>query len=237
MGSACLFFDVSPKKALLTDINDQLIKTYKTVKRDPTGLAAKLTTLEKSSASYYRLRDQDPMDLDPIDSAARFIFLNRFCFNGLYRTNQKGDFNVPYSPSRTGSLPNEAQLVNISKTLKNCTLKASDFETTVNSSGRGDFVYLDPPFAVKNRRIFRQYGPDTFGLNDLERLATSLQSLHNRGGTFVLSYAYCREALDLFSKWKYKKLFVRRNISGFAKSRRMAAELIFTNSDNDHSQL
>ena len=92
-----------------------------------------------------------------------------------------------------------------------------------------DLVYLDPPYAVGNRRIFRQYGPMSFGLNDLSRLAASLESLDRKGATFVVSYAVCPEALSIFSCWHIRRVFTQRNISGFAKHRRKAAELMISN--------
>lgn len=165
----------------------------------------------------------------PIKAAARFIFLNRFCFNGLYRTNNQGVFNVPYGGNRTGSLPSKDHLRSIADMLRNCELESRDFEATVEQAGEGDFVYLDPPFAVGNRRIFRQYGPSNFGYEDLQRLSKSLKRADSRGASFVLSYAYCKEALTEFSFWPKRKVMVRRNIAGFAESRKTAAELIISN--------
>ena len=169
------------------------------------------------------------MDLNPIDSAARFIFLNRFCFNGLYRTNLNGEFNVPYAPSKTGNLPTADELKAASGALRRASIRSGDFSTVLADVKANDFVYLDPPFAVENRRVFKQYGPQHFGVADLQRLATALTQIDRKGAAFVLSYAYCREALDMFGTWPRRKALVHRNIAGFARCRRTATELLFSN--------
>lgn len=229
MGSACLFFALQPKKAVLGDLNSELVETYKIVRSNPGELSKKLSAMSLGPDEYYALRNQLTKDLDPIDSAARFIFLNRFCFNGLFRTNNKGLFNVPYGGDRSGQLPSKEHLQAIAKLLRKCSLKSGDFEKVLDDTREGDFVYLDPPFAVANRRVFRQYGPQNFGLEDMERLACSMMAMERRGVSFVLSYAYCSEALRIFKQWPHRKVFVQRNIAGFTTNRRRAAELIVTN--------
>jgi DNA adenine methylase len=106
----------------------------------------------------------------------------------------------------------------------------ADFQSTIEQTVRaGDLVYLDPPFAVSNRRLFHQYGPDTFGLNDLERLRTALHLIDSRGATFVLSYADSPEARRYLADWRSKRLFVQRNVAGFGAHRRRSVELIVSN--------
>ena len=146
--------------------------------------------------------------MDAADAAARFIFLNRFCFNGLYRTNEDNQFNVPYAPSRTGQLPTVTEMRLIAKVLQSCTIRHGDFETVLAQTGEGDFVYLDPPYAVGNRRVFRQYGPSSFGLNDLQRLAEALVSMDARNVKFVLSYADCAEAKQFSQRWPHRRMLV-----------------------------
>jgi len=229
MGSACLFFAIQPKLALLSDINGELVEAFKIVRSHPKELALRLTHLPKGEHAYYELRNKRPEGLSPFDAAARFLFLNRYSFNGLFRTNRSGHFNVPYAPSKTGQLPTESDLVAASGLLRRASLRASDFDAVLAQVQKGDFVYLDPPFAVANRRMFKQYGPDTFGLADLARLGAALVRLDHQGVAFVVSYAYCREALIAFSNWPTRKVFVRRNIAGFTQCRRTAAELLISN--------
>jgi DNA adenine methylase len=229
-GSAALFFAIRPKRAILGDTNASLIQALTRVRNDPRRVYQKLRRFPLGKQSYYDLRALDPDSFSPDERAARFIFLNRFCFNGLYRTNQSGQFNVPFSSSRTGGLPSLDQIVAAAELLKVAKLKCEDFESLIVRVARaGDFVYLDPPYAVGNRRIFRQYGPHEFGTGDLDRLRRILTVLSKRGAHFVLSYALCKEALQAFSDWSLKRVYTQRNISGFAMHRRRAAELLVSN--------
>jgi DNA adenine methylase len=228
-GSACLFFDLMPREALLGDVNRELMNAFRCIKRHPTRVGTALTSLPRGKRAFYRIRREDPVELPSLEAAARFIFLNRFCFNGLFRTNSAGRFNVPYGGAKVGHLPTVGELRRAARALKSATLICGDFERVLEHASAGDFVYLDPPFAVENRRVFRQYGPQTFGLNDLTRLAGALEELDFRGAAFVVSYAYCAEALKAFGAWHQRKFFVNRNIAGFRRFRRRAAELIVTN--------
>jgi len=216
--------------AILNDINTELIHSYKYVRQQPEAISDGLRRLTKSKKTYLRLRGLRAADLNKIDRAARFIYLNRYCFNGLYRTNSRGQFNVPYAPEGSGRLPSKKRLLAAAKMLTGAKLFSKDFEDVIETYvGENDFVYLDPPYAVENRRVFRQYGPQVFGTSDLKRLAKCLSLIDSRGSVFVLSYAYCREGLDSFAKWNCSRIYTQRNISGFARNRRRAAEMIVTN--------
>lgn len=230
MGSACLFFALQPDNALLSDSNIELVDTFLAVRDHPRAVHNRLTRIPRGKESYYSIRGMDTSKMEALDRAARFIFLNRYCFNGLYRTNQAGRFNVPFSPSGTGDIPSWDKFWAIAKGLKGVKILRGDFEQVLTTEVKErDLVYLDPPYAVENRRIFHQYGPQTFGLDDIARLKKILTIIEQRGAYFVLSYAFCREANDAFRAWNVKKVLTQRNISGFAQHRRRAAELIITN--------
>lgn len=229
MGSACLFFELQPKDALLADINIDLIRTFIAVRDHSQAVANRLAKIPLGKRTFYSLRKKSLSEMEAVDAAANFIFLNRFCFNGLYRTNEAGRFNVPYASSGTGNLPSSEELRIVAKALSACTIRQADFEETLENTEEGDMVYLDPPYAVGNRRVFRQYGPSSFGLDDLRRLASALMRLDRRGIKFVLSYAYCAEALEHFQHWSVQKYFIQRNIAGFSTNRRRAAELLISN--------
>jgi len=229
MGSACLFFSLRPKKAILGDINADLVRTFLAVRDHPQAVANRLGKIPPGKRSFYSIRKVKHMDLDAIDSAAYFIFLNRFCFNGLYRTNNAGHFNVPYGAAGAGQLPTAAELRGVARALGVCTVKNADFSVVLKETKRGDFVYLDPPYAVGNRRLFRQYGPSSFGLGDLQRLADSLKSMDKKGVKFVLSYASCAEAARYFKGWPRRQTYIHRNIAGFATYRRRAGEVLISN--------
>ena len=191
----------------------------------------RLKRLPLGEASYYQIRKENTARLLPLDRAARFIYLNRFCFNGLYRTNMDGKFNVPYAASGTGALPSLDDLKKSSELLSLAHIKTGDFEDTLKVLKRGDFVYMDPPYAVKNRRIFRQYSADSFGTDDLARLASALPNIDRLGARFLVSYAMCREALEVFKGWHIRRVYTQRSISGFSKHRRKAMELLISNGE------
>jgi len=229
MGSAALFFTLEPTCALLSDINGDLVETFIALRDHPRAVHNRLTKLQIGEEAYYRIRLQDPSGLKPLDRATRFLYLNRFCFNGLYRTNKQGAFNVPFASSKTARLPSWIEMKKASNVLARASIEQQDFEETLEQVKKGDFVYIDPPYAVKNRRIFRQYGPDSFGKDDLARLAASLTQIDKCGATFVLSYAMCSEALVSFKNWRIRRVRIQRSVAGFSEHRRMAVELIVSN--------
>lgn len=229
-GSGALFFAIAPKRAVLSDINTELIESYRTLVESPEEVYDSVTQLPVSKRRYISLRSTDPTKLSPIERTIRFLYLNRYCFNGIYRTNTAGGFNVPFAAAGTGTFPDWQTFNSAVQRLKKATLVSGDFEVVIRKHvAPHDFVYLDPPYAVTNRRIFKQYGPQTFGLDDLERLANCLYIIDAIGAKFVLSYAYCSEALYFFRDWNSRKVYTQRNISGFSKHRRTAAELLVTN--------
>jgi DNA adenine methylase len=188
-GSACVFFRLRPRKAVLGDINTDLIETFREVKYRCAAVAAQLHKLKKSKRIFLQLRSLEPQTLSASARAARFIYLNRCCFNGIYRTNLKGKFNVPYGGDRSGELPSATSLRSCSKSLKAAELNNGDFETTSWRARPGDFVYLDPPFSVKARRVFKEYGANIFGQHQLTRLRAWLERLADSRIRFLVSYA------------------------------------------------
>lgn len=231
MGSACFFFNLQPSKALLADINSDLVRTFSSIRDHPSRVARRLAEFPVSKATYYELRANPTDKLSVTDTAARFIYLNRFCFNGLFRTNLRGQFNVPFAPTGSGALPSEQHLKQCAVLLERAELKCADFEDTLDHVREGDFVYLDPPYAVKNRRVFREYSSSPFTHHDLDRLAKALNKIDSLGAHFVVSYADCREGREALGNWRMMRARTKRNIAGFAQHRRYAYELIVTNID------
>jgi DNA adenine methylase len=230
-GSACLFFDLEPASAVLGDLNSELIATYRAV-RDNAGLVVEcMRRLRLGEASYYKIRAIDPILLSEAETAARFLYLNRNCFNGIYRTNQSGRFNVPYAAPKSKSKRriDVEHIASAARLLDRATLVNGDFESTLERVERGDFVYIDPPYAVADRRIFAEYQADTFCTADLERLESCLEHIDRKGAVFVLSYADSREARRTFARWQPKRVRAKRHIAGFAAKRRTAIEIIASN--------
>ena len=229
MGSACLFFELKPQRAILGDINVDLINVFNVVRDYYSEVHSRLLTFRVTKEEYYRIRAINPAQLDQIGQATRFIYLNRYCFNGLYRTNSKGQFNVPFSSGKTGELPTLDILKSVSSLLKIAELRCCDFEETIFDATAGDLVYLDPPYAISGKRIFREYYPNSFGGDDIPRLKQALEKLDTKNVKFVLSYAYSEEIMSEFKRWEYVRLKTQRNISGFSKHRRASEEVMFSN--------
>lgn len=228
-GSACLFFSLRPPRAILGDVNPELIGTYLEVKHRVNGVIQQLGMLRQSKRQYLALRSANPRNLSPSARAARFIYLNRFCFNGIYRTNLQGRFNVPYSGDRCGNLPGADLLRKCSRHIRRACLVNGDFERVLNHARRGDFVYMDPPFAVRARRVFREYDPSTFTLQDTLRLRLWMEKLAAARVSFVVSYAESEEAEILRKGFSCRRVAVRRNIAGFASNRALSNEVVISN--------
>lgn len=228
-GSAMLFFAIHPKKALLADTNKELIDMYCAVKKDWKQVHKILSKYPCNEQFYYRLREQDCARWGMAKRAARFIYLNRFCFNGLYRTNVAGKFNVPYAKGTKRSVPTRKELQHFAATIASVRFAHQDFRETLKCVRKGDFVYIDPPYALGNREIFKQYGPATFGIDDLRDLASRLRELNRKGVFFLVSYAYGREALEILKGWHLKVVYAKRTVAGDASRRKLAKELFASN--------
>jgi DNA adenine methylase len=229
-GSACLFFAIKPRKAVLGDLNAELIATYIEVKHRIAAVLKELKKLKPANRhEYKRLRSINISMLTPAARAARFIYLNRFCFNGIYRTNLLGQFNVPYSGDRCGNVPKDEAFKKCSTRLRHARFVKGDFENVLKYATNGDLVYMDPPFAVRARRIFREYDPRTFTHKDIVRLRSWMEKLDTAHINFVVSYAESDEGDVLRKGFSYETVSVRRHIAGFATHRTLTNELLISN--------
>lgn len=229
-GSASLFFFIQPSRALLVDINAELQHCLNRVKLSPKGVALALRDYKNTEDEYYEIRKRDPAGLKPNERAANFIYLNRNCFNGLYRTNREGKFNVPYGGKRAGRLPDYAQLQYYSSLLANADLLTGDFHSSlIDVVAKNDFLYLDPPYAKRNADLDNQYGPDVFGLRDIRKMGDLLKVADKRGAKFLVSYAACEEIEEIAGAWHTHTLSVRRTIAADSEKRRHVDEILITN--------
>lgn len=227
-GSACYLFALRPTEAVLNDINDQLVESYKVLKRHPRLLARAVHSLPVTKREYYRQRSLDASRIDDFQRAVRFIYLNRNCFNGVYRTNRAGEFNVPRG-NRTGSVPDESKFYRCSVALRDVELRSVDFEECLADATKGDFVYLDPPYSTTDRARYGEYGYASFQPIDVPRLADVLQQLDSAGVRFLLSYSGGNTSKKAFKHWVCKTVKVRRHVAGFAGSRGNVHELLVSN--------
>lgn len=228
-GSACLFFDVLPKNAVLSDMNEELMLAYRQIKEVPGLVYDHLEAFEVNKERYYEVRSLRIDDLSLEARAARFIYLNRLCFNGVYRTNKAGLFNVPMG-TKTGKMPTRDVIEKYSLALKNAVLLNGDFGGILPGVNRGDLVYLDPPYSKPEGRMRGEYGPNSFHFDDIDRLITTLEEIDRKKAFFILSYSDCeiiRSALK--KKWNVENISVKRHVAGFSAHRKIVEELIVSN--------
>jgi len=228
-GSATVFFDVEPKQAILGDLNVDLIQTLRAIQLDAERVIECIRRLPLGDRNYYRIRQLNPSILSVVEQAARFLYLNFYCFNGLYRTNRQGQFNVPFGRKKGRKTVDEDLIRSGATLLKRAVLVYGDFSETLRYAGPRDFVYLDPPYITTSRDSFREYLPQTFESHDLLRLRDELGILDRQGTKFVLSYCDSREARKLLAVWRTRSVTVRRNIAGFVGKRKTVREIIVTN--------
>lgn len=198
LGSAAVFFYLTPEKSVLADINENLINTYNAIKQDHTAIYDRLIEHNKKHNAdyYYHIRSLE--FTDPLDSAARFIYLNRTCFNGLYRVNQKGQFNVPIG-SKDKVVLDTDDFESIADHLHKAEILHSDFEPIIDRAQEGDLVYIDPPYTVKhNNNGFVKYNEHMFTWDDQIRLSEAIKRASNKGAHIVLSNADHQSIRDLY---------------------------------------
>lgn len=228
-GSASLFFELLPRQAVLSDINSDLIDTLRAVQLSPDLVSECLARLKTDEKSYYIIRSQRPSELSPNARAARFIYLNLLCFNGLYRVNKQGQFNVPYGSKHRKNLLDPIAMRATSRALSDTELVSRDFELAVDEAVSGDFVYLDPPYATAQKKAFTQYDANGFSHGDISRLVSALRRADLRGVAFVLSYADYPELIELCDGWSVSRVRTKRNIAGFSGSRKQIDEILISN--------
>ena len=229
LGGGSIFFSLCTQKtAYLSDINEELIETYLAIKDTPHLVISELAKVKNDKESYYEVRSAKYTT--PVKRAARFIYLNQTSFNGIYRVNLEGQYNVPYG-NRTKNFLDEAILLQASNALQNTTLECCDFETTLNNMHEGDFVFLDPPYTVShNDNGFIKYNQKIFSLEDQYRLANFITKLCHRGCNYILTNAAHPEIGEIFSAQGDPAEVYRASLIGGKRAYRgLASEYIFTN--------
>jgi DNA adenine methylase len=229
-GSAVLFLRLAAQNAILGDLNQSLIETYRIVQRYPRAVWERASKLGDRPEDYYAIRAIPRDHLNVFERAAQFVYLNRYCFNGVYRTNQTGQFNVARGKGHL-FVPGLETFQAFAKKLKSADLRCSDFEEILSEAGRGDFVYLDPPYALGDKRDRGEYGCNAFREKDEQRLIASLRAADRRGAKVLLSYSPATTVLQGLKKWRRYDLTVARNVAGFASARRRADEVLLSNYD------
>ncbi|MFK0385186.1 DNA adenine methylase [Agrobacterium sp. NPDC090273] len=230
VGSGALYFHLNPSAALISDLNWEVVNLFIQVKHRPIELYERLIAHSRDKETYLAIRKTFGTEEDDLDHAASMLYLNRNCFNGLFRTNKSGKFNVPYAAQRRGSYPACDDLLTCSERLQNTQIEHGDFHTVISANvAKGDFVYLDPPYVKSEGRIFNEYVKGHFNHQDTERLSALLRAIDKAGAKFLLSFID-DEIVDFISaEWGSEKYLVQKNIAGFAANRRKSAEILVKN--------
>ncbi|NPA62062.1 MAG: DNA adenine methylase [Methanococci archaeon] len=245
-GGAVLFYLLQKygfKEVVINDINEDLILCYKVIKNDVNSLIEELSSLreeflllneEKRKDFYYKVRDEfnkNKNNFDEVKRVSQFIFLNKTCYNGLYRVNKKGNFNVPYGRYKNPKIFNEENLKNVSKILKNVKILQGDFEIIEEFVDDRSFVYFDPPYKPLNKTsYFTSYTKYDFNDNDQIKLAEFYRKLDKRGSKLMLSNSYNIEFFEkLYEGFNIKKVVAKRMINCKGSRRSNIYELLILN--------
>jgi DNA adenine methylase len=234
LGSGAVFFFVEKQhgsKAILSDSNEELINAFKVVKEHPNELLPLLSEHKKNHSKeyYYKIRGQETSGLNDAELAARFIYLNKTCFNGLYRVNSKGKFNVPIGSYKNPEIYSENTLLSASRLLKKATLKVMPFEDVTAYAHDGDFVYFDPPYYPISKTSFTSYTKDSFGETEHKRLSKVYSTLNKKGCLLMLSNSDADFIKGLYAGFNQITVKARRSINCIATGRGKINELLVTN--------
>lgn len=227
VGSGAMFFAINPAVAILNDSNADLIDAYRAIKTDHVSVERLLRKHHRLHCSeyYYAMRASVPRSRH--GRAARFIYLNRTCWNGLYRVNRKGDFNVPKG-TKTKVMLDTDNFAQVARRLSSATLCNGDFESVIALAGAGDFVFADPPYTVRHQyNGFIEYNEKLFTWDDQVRLRDCLRAAVQRGAQVVCTNAEHHSIRELYgSGFQLHGVSRYSAIAGSAKSRGNYAELI-----------
>lgn len=219
-GGAAVFFRLAPARAWLNDINSELIDTYRAIAEDWESIVSLLKSYQAKHSSdfYYEIRASNPRTLTT--RAARFIYLNRTCFNGLYRVNLKGQFNVPVGTKTSVLMPDD-NFSAASIRLKKVRLTSLDFECVVDQANASDFVFADPPYTVRhNLNGFIKYNENLFSWADQVRLRDALFRASERGVSVVLSNADHASIRELYQGCQAMRVATRQSVMAASSSNR-----------------
>jgi len=237
LGGGAMFFYLAPEKAVLSDNNTELIKTYEGVRDNPEEVIKILRELKSrhSKELYENVRNLDREisifhKLRSAEIAARMIYLNQTCFNGLYRVNQKGQFNVPIGSSLNRLICDEHTIKNASKILKKITIKEADFEESASTAKKDDFIYLDPPYyPISSYSDFTRYTKEKFYKEDQVRLKKDIDRLNRLGCKIMLSNSDCQFIRELYAGYNFHEVKSGRTLNCKKDKRGKVSELLITN--------
>lgn len=239
LGSGAIFFYIiqnyNPTEIIISDINEELIDTYNIIKNDVERLIVELKQhkeyhMVEGKKYYLMIRATDPKSLPKLERASRFIYLNKTCFNGLYRVNSKGQFNVPMGSYKNPDIIQEEKLRRVSKLLQNVTIKVMSFEKVVSLAKKEDFVYLDPPYyPLKKGQSFTTYSKDNFLEEEQRKLFEAYNKLNKKGCYVMQSNSDTDFIKELYLNYNIHYVQATRMINCNGDKRGKINEVVITN--------
>lgn len=234
IGGGALFFAIQPDNAYISDINPELVNLYNVVKNDVNSLIKDLGRYKNTEDDFYKVRNLDRKSsykkYSKIRKASRFMFLNKTCYNGLYRTNSEGHFNVPFGFYKSPNIIDKQNLELCSELLKKTEIVLATFLAIENKIKTGDFVYFDPPYMpISKTSSFTKYYKDDFDVDAQFELKELCDRLTRKGVYFMLSNSHSELILNLYKQYNIKKIRAIRAINCKAAKRGAIDELIITN--------
>ncbi len=232
VGGGAVFFYLQPREAIIADLNKDLINAYKVLKNHATEIIKTLEHYQQNHSKdfFLKIRNEYNADeLDNINKAAHLIYLNKACFNGLYRVNKKGEFNVPFGQHKKFTV-NEEGLSAASRLLKHAKIENSGFEDILEYAKKGDFVYFDPPYyPLTKGSDFTSYTKESFLEKEQEKLANIFEQLDRRGCLLMLSNSDTKFIRNLYKKWHITRVNAKRFINCIAEKRGDVSEVVVRN--------
>ena len=234
IGGGALFFELQPDNAYISDMNEELINLYQVVRDNVYELIADLQKHDITKEYFMEIRNIDRTkeykSWSSVKKASRFIYLNRTCFNGMYRVNSKGEFNVPFGHYKNPRILDENNLINCSNLLQKTEIKHSDFSEILREVKKGDFVYFDPPYVpLSETSSFTSYTKDGFDMDMQFKLRDVCDELDSMGVKFLLSNSDTKLVNELYENYNIKKVFASRQINANADGRGKITEVLVRN--------
>ena len=246
-GGGALFFALKPNNSIIADSNPELINLYRVIAKDVNSLISELKNLKNEKDFFYDMRKKEFSELSEIEAAARTLFLNKTAFNGLYRVNKKGQFNVPFGYYKNPKILDEDQLLAASKLLKKTKILLGDFKDVLcENAKKGDFIFLDPPYLpVSKFSDFKRYTKEQFHEKDQISLANLVNKLSKKGCHILLTNSNHPLIHELYKDFNIDIYKTKRNINSKSTNRKgediivsnFKKRIIFTNAKSISSSL
>ncbi|MBT5954292.1 DNA adenine methylase [bacterium] len=234
LGGGAFFFQLLPETAYLSDINHDLITTYTVVKNNVSELIQELSSFSYSEETYYKIRNQDRLSsysqFTDLQKAARFIYLNKTCYNGLYRVNLDNQINTPFGHYKNPLICDQKNLIAVSKKLQHVQLDIQPFQSTLKHVQKNDFIYLDPPYdPVSKTSNFTGYAKDKFGKDEQIALKNYCDAIDKKNAFFMVSNSSTDFIKDIYKDYTINTIKANRSINSNAKKRGPVDEVLITN--------